>query len=453
MKNLGFGVPLTSIYAKTIHRTVASVLAGLCVLAMAALCTAPARAQVSEREGQPQMVAQRPTATYTVLYSFVGSPGDGAAPWEIGGALVRDASGNLFGSTAQGGIAFCQGVGSQWGTVFELSGSTDTLLFNFADQDCGGTVGIAPSGSLARDSSGNIFGTTQAGGPSGGGNVFELSAGGVFTVLHYFAPGEGEDPYSGVILDRQGNIYGTTPLGALGYGTVYEINNQGAFSVLYTFTGGADGGKPYGGLAMDLFGNLYGMTWVGGTSQDGVVFELSRSGGGWTETVLHTFTGSSNDGQNPRFASLTLQSTGPLTQIYGVTELGGSNGAGTAFSLTKTLTGYNFKLLHSFTRTNGDGGIPRGTLLLRNGKLYGTTAAGGSSGDWGTVFQLAPGPTPLGGWQETILYNFTGGADGGTPIAGLVADSTGALYGATRDAGIVNSSCAYGCGVIFKVQP
>jgi len=421
----------------------------LCALIMAIAGAKPVRAQAPESEP----VVQSPPSTFNVLYSFVGSPNDGAQPWEIGGALVRDASGNLYGSTNAGGNAVCQGVPYQPGTVFELSGSTESVLFNFSDAHCGLDVGISPSGALAMDSAGNLYGITQEGGPSDCGTVFKLSNSG-YTVLYSFGCAEGGYPYAGVILDRQGNIYGTTAFGGTyGYGIVYEINSQGGFSVLYTFTGGADGGKPYGGLAMDLVGNLYGMTYVGGASQDGVVFELSRSEGGWTETVLHNFAGGSNDGQNPRFASLTLATSGPLTTIYGVTELGGSTNNGIAFKMARGRNGYTFTPLHSFTRTNGDGGLPRGTLLLRNGKLYGTTSAGGNSNDWGTVFELSPGSSPFGGWQETILYNFTGGADGGTPIAGLVADSNGVLYGAARDAGIVNNSCSSGCGVVFKVQP
>jgi uncharacterized repeat protein (TIGR03803 family) len=454
VKHLKFGIPLTWFGPKATQRKLSGVFTGLCALAIAAVCAAPARAQMSENEGQsPSLTIQRLPATYSVLYSFNGYPNDGAQPWEIGGTLVRDASGNLYGSTSAGGNAVCQGVPYQPGTVVELSGNTETVLFNFSDQHCGGDVGISPTGALALDSAGNLYGTTQEGGSSDCGNVWKLS-GSSFTVLYDFGCSEGGYPYAGVILDRQGNIYGTTALGGTyGNGIVYEINSQGGFGVLYAFTGGADGGKPYGGVAMDLAGNLYGMTYVGGTSQDGVVYELSRSGGGWTETVLHSFSGSPNDGANPRFASLTLQSTGPLTQIYGVTELGGSNGNGTAFKMARGRSGYNFTLLHSFTRANGDGGLPRGTLLGLNGKLYGTTAAGGDSNDWGTVFELSPPLTPFGSWQETILYNFTGSADGGTPIAGLVADSTGALYGAARDGGIVNNSCSSGCGVIFKVQP
>jgi len=396
------------------------------------------------------VVGSSATTTYTVLYSFQGSPNDGAQPWDIGGALVRDASGNLFGTTQAGGYEVCQGVALQTGTVFELSGSTETDLFNFTG--CG-VYGISPTGNVARDSSGNIYGTTQDGGSYGGGNVWELSSSGL-TVLHEFGlNGSESSPYAGVILDGNGNIYGTAALGSQNqgnYGAVWEISS-GIYSALYTFTGGNDGANPYGGLVMDGQGNLYGTTAFGGANGQGTVFKLTNSGGVWTETVLHSFQNvNPMDGQQPYFASLTLAGNPLGNVIYGVTKYGGSAGNGTAFKLAKSKKGYKFSLLHSFTRTAGDGGLPFGTLLLYKGKLYGTTEAGGNAGDWGTVFELASGKT---GWTETILCNFTGAADGGSPIAGLTADSKGNLYGLARDGGIVNSSCAYGCGVIFKVKP
>jgi uncharacterized repeat protein (TIGR03803 family) len=312
-------------------------------------------------------------------------------------------------------------------------------------------AGISPTGAVALDSSGNIYGTTQNGGGSGCGEVFELSAGSL-TVLHSFDCSTGGYPYSGVILDANGNTYGTAALGsqaAGSYGVVWEISS-GVYKILYTFTGGSDGANPYGGLVMDAQGNLYGTTAFGGANGQGTVFELSNAGGGWTESVLHSFSNQSpTDGQQPYYANLTLAGKPLGNVIYGVTRYGGTAGNGTAFKMVKLRKGYKFSLLHSFTRTNGDGGIPFGTLLLFRGRLYGTTEAGGNSGDWGSVFELSPGKT---GWTETILYNFTGGADGGSPIAGLVADSKGNFYGVARDGGS-NVACSQGCGVIFKVKP
>jgi uncharacterized repeat protein (TIGR03803 family) len=383
------------------------------------------------------------TTTYTVVYSFTGSANDGATPWDIGGALVRDASGNMFGTTQAGGFKTCQGVNYQTGTVFELSGTAETDLYNFTG--CSGE-GISPTGSVAIDASGNIFGTTQNGGSGDCGLVWELS-GSTFNDLHDFDCSSGAYPFSGVILDANGNIYGTAALGS--YGAVWEISS-GAYNILYTFTGGADGANPYGGLVMDAQGNLYGTTALGGANGQGTVFKLSNSGGVWTEAVLHSFSNQSpTDGQQPYFASLTLAGNPLGNVIYGVTEYGGSGGNGTAFKMSKTNKGYKFSLIHSFTRTGGDGGSPFGTLLLRGGTLYGTTEVGGSS-DSGTVFKLA---LKNAVWTETILHNFTNGADGSDPIAGLTADSKGNLYGLARDGGTVNSNCSQGCGVIFKIKP
>lgn len=386
-------------------------------------------------------------ATYTVVYTFQGGANDGNTPYDLGGALVRDSSGNFYGTTQGGGFKTCQGIGYQTGTVFELSGSTETDLYNFTG--CTGE-GISPTGNVALDGSGNIYGTTQDGGIGDCGIVWELS-GSTYNKLHDFDCGSGSYPYSGVILDANGNIYGTAALGpqnAGNYGAVWEISS-GAYNVLYTFTGGTDGANPYGGLVMDTQGNLYGTTAFGGAYGQGTVFEVSNSGGVWTETVLHSFQNANpTDGQQPYFASLTLAGK-PLGQlIYGVTKYGGSGGNGTAFKLMKSRKGYKFSLLHSFTRTGGDGGLPFGTLLLYRGKLFGTTEVGGSS-DWGTVFELVSGKT---GWTETILYNFTGGSDGGNPLAGLTAGSLGNLYGVATDGGSF-TNCSYGCGVIFKVKP
>ncbi len=386
-------------------------------------------------------------ATYTVVYTFQGGANDGNTPYDLGGALVRDSSGNFYGTTQGGGYEVCQGVGLQTGTVFELTGTTETDLFNFTG--CG-VYGISVTGNVARDASGNLYGTAQNGGTGDCGTVWELTSSGIVK-LHDFGCSSGSYPYAGVILDANGNIYGTAPLGPTGqgdYGAVWEISG-GVYNILYTFTGGSDGGYPYGGLVMDTQGNLYGTTTFGGAYGQGTVFELSNTGGVWTETVLHSFQNANPaDGQQPYFASLTLAGKPLGNVIYGVTQYGGSGGNGTAFKMVKSRKGYKFSLLHSFTRTGGDGGWPFGTLLLFRGKLYGTTHVGGSS-DYGTVYELA---LTKGVWTETILYNFTEGADGGSPLAGLVADSKGNLYGVAPDGGSF-TNCSYGCGVIFKVKP
>jgi uncharacterized repeat protein (TIGR03803 family) len=125
-------------------------------------------------------------------------------------------------------------------------------------------------------------------------------------------------------------------------------------------------------------------------------------------------------------------------------------GNGVVFQMVKSKNRYKYSAIHSFPSSGSDGQYPNATLLLRDGKLYGTTA-GGNPG-FGTLFELTP--TKIG-WTERILYNFTGGADGNDPLAGLVADSEGNLYGTTTNGGsFKNENCQeYGCGVIFKVKP
>jgi uncharacterized repeat protein (TIGR03803 family) len=375
--------------------------------------------------------------TETVLYNFTNGS-DGGLPIDAG-LLVRDSSGNLYGTTFQGGSC-------GYGTVFELSGSTETVLHNF----CPATDGGLPYGGVILDSSGNIYGTTSQYGSGACGTVFKLS-GGIFSVLHSFTCGsDGSSPYGGVVQDKNGNLYGTTYGGgdANGDGVAFGISSSGTFSVIYTFCSAsncADGQSPQGGLAIDTRGNLYGTTVAGGASNQGTVFELSNSGGGWTETVLHSFAGSSKDGAFPSFGSLTLgtETVGTKTKsvIFGVTGQGGAKNDGTVYQLIKSATGYRFSLLHSFSVRSGAN--PLGTLTLLSGTLYGTTELGGKTGS-GSVFELIKGTK---GWALTVLYSFKGRADGTYPHSGVVADSSGNLYGVAEEGGSSKS------GVVYEVTP
>jgi uncharacterized repeat protein (TIGR03803 family) len=204
----------------------------------------------------------------TVLHSFTGGFGapDGASP---SGTLVRDSAGNLYGTTAAGGT-------SNAGTVFEVDSSgNESVLYTFKGVP---TDGWIPNGSLIRDSSGNLFGTTIAGGSSGGGPgiIFKLDASDVETILHIFdALGDGNAPSSGLTRDSAGNMYGVTLAGGeYDWGTVYKLDTTGVETVLYSFTGGHDGKYPIGTLILDGAGNLYGTTQQGGRYGWGVVFKL-----------------------------------------------------------------------------------------------------------------------------------------------------------------------------------
>jgi len=219
--------------------------------------------------------------------------------------------------------------------------------------------------------------------------------------LYSFSGGaDPKSPYAGLIFDKAGNLYGTTQMGgANNQGTVFQMTHSqdGTWSeaTLYSFTGGPDGGQPSGGLIFDQAGNLYGTTNFGGStycSQGcGTVFKLSPGNGGWTQTVLYTFTGG-NDGREP-YARLVADAAG---NVYGTTLLGGTvnsycaTGCGTVFKLTKTSSGWTESVAYAFAGGT-DGASPYAALTFDSaGNLYGATYAGGPSGS-GVIFKLAPG--------------------------------------------------------------
>ena len=232
------------------------------------------------------------------------------------------------------------------------------------------------------------------------------------TVLHDFAtPPTGFDPWPGVIRDSAGNFYGTAEGGRYGFGVVYKLDTAGNQTVLHHFTGGTDGGNPFAGVVRDAAGNLYGTTNIGGSSIAGVVYKLDPAG---HETVLFYFSGGV-DGGYPE-AGVILDTAGNL---YGTTQRGGA-GSGVVFKLN--IASGQETPLYTF-KGFPDGVYPEaGVILDAAGTLYGTTYYGGSGGD-GTVYKVdAAG-------RETILYSFTGGADGSYPQTALIRDAAGVLYG------------------------
>ena len=336
-----------------------------------------------------------PNGTETMLHNF-GSGNDGQTP--LGNAIF-DSAGNLYGTTSGGGI-----FGN--GTVFELSpNGIETVLYNFGN----GGDGQNPSAGLIFDTSGNLYGTTVNGGAFGSGTVFELSPNGAGgwteTGLYSFGsngPSDGLNPDGGLIFDSSGNLYGTTVHGgAFGGGTVFELllNPHGCCreSPVYSFGSGMDGANPYAGVIFDSLGNLYGTTANGGANSEGTAFELSpNGGGGWMEAFLYGF-GSGMDGANP-FSTLVFDNSGNL---YGTTTNGGLYSNGTVFELSPSNHGCcRESLVYSFENGN-DGRNPYAGLLFNaSGNLYGTTVSGGVFGG-GTVFGLTPGFAPV---VELFLY-------------------------------------------------
>jgi len=384
----------------------------------------------------------------SVLHSFNNNGADGVNPYA---GLIFDVAGNLYGTTVEGGI-------HNLGTVFELTptqggGWTETVLHSFGR----GTDGAGPYGSLIFDGAGNLYGTTQLGGIHNGGTVFELTpmqgGGWTETVLHSFNDNgaDGAYPLASLIFDAAGNLYGTTQQGGIHSckgktcGTVFEMTPRegGGWSesVLHSFGNGTDGVNPQGSLISDASGNLYGTTYQGGIHSQGTVFEMTpRDGGGWTETVLHSF-GRGTDGVSPN-ATLIFDTTGNL---YSTTIAGGIHNGGTVFELSpQDGGGWTETVLHSFG--NGtDGANPQAGLVIdATGNLYGTAITGGIHSD-GAVFELSP--QPGGGWAETVLHSFGNGADGINPYAGLIVDAAGNLYGTTVAGGI------HADGTVFEIAP
>ena len=417
-----------------------------------------------------------PSGLETVLYSFAGG-NDGANP---SGALIRDAEGNLYGTTPDGGGTPDAGV------VFKVEPSgRETLLYTFT----GGADGSSPSAALIRDVAGNLYGTTDIGGPANGGVVFKLDPSGTETVLHAFARGtDGNQPdLAGVVRDSAGNFYGTNAFsGSGGQGTVYKLDRNGEVTVLYAFPGAADGqhpynngvifgcddqlygttfyggkygagvvykleangheklldslalytaydfGQPTGTVIRDWAGNFYGTTFIGQSSTGygyGVVYKLDAAG---ETTVLHNFTNGA-DGANP-YGGVIRDWAGNL---YGTASGGGESNAGVVFKIDPSGT---YSVLYTFSG-GADGGYPFGDLIRdERGDLFGTAEGGGAS-NAGVVFKIDPSG------HETVLYSFTGASDGGYPLAGLTRDSNGNLYGTTNGGG------ASGAGVVFEVGP
>ncbi|HEX3653780.1 MAG TPA: choice-of-anchor tandem repeat GloVer-containing protein [Rhizomicrobium sp.] len=264
------------------------------------------------------------TGKLTVLHAFDGA-NDGASP---AGTLVRDKVGNFYGAAEFGGTG-------DDGTIFKLTAKGKlTVLHAFNGSD-----GIFPQGTLVRDRAGDLYGIAGQGGASGAGTVYRVAADGTFTLLYAFSgSSDGGYPVGGLALDKQGNLYGTTQLGGTsGTGVIFELSPKGKETVLYNFTDGSDGAFPQGDLLRDKSGALYGTAESGGIVNCegiscGTVFELAPGG---TYKVLYSFLGG-DDGAFP-YAGLTAKGK----KLFGTTYLGGgshncmNSSCGTVFSVKK----------------------------------------------------------------------------------------------------------------------
>jgi uncharacterized repeat protein (TIGR03803 family) len=341
----------------------------------------------------------------------------------------------------------CVGMGTAVVFLATVAWATSktTQIYSFT----GNAGGEYTDTELARDNAGNLYGTSVQGGAFGSGTVFKVTPAGVHHVLYSFTGGaDGGEPYKGVTLNANGDLIGTAVTGGGGSceggcGVVFKVSYSGGVwtqSVLHTFTG-ADGSGPGSPVSVDRNGNVYGTTPTGGKFSVGVVYQLTPGQAGWTFQVIHNFTGGA-DGAGGSAGRLLIDSAGHL---YGVCTVGGVTGFGTVYKLALVNGTWRFTTLYAF-KDQPDGASPYGALILdRQGNLYGTTYYAGAN-DLGTVYRLS---YANGTWTESVLYSFKGGTDGASPISSLVRDAAGNLYGTTSDGGA--ASCV--CGVIFKLAP
>jgi len=404
--------------------------------------------------------------TFTVIHEFSGIA-DGGNP--VAG-LTMDRAGHLYGTTLYGGgIGSCYG-GLGCGTVFKLaetdSGSVVTPIYRFR----GIPDGAGPFGPVVFGPDGALYGTTVEGGmgtnctfygDTGCGTVFKLTppptpcravqCPWTETVLYRFSGGsDGSNPNSeALVFDAAGNIYGTTELGGLNQGgVVFKLSPSPSGwteSVLYNFT--ADEGYPGGSVIFDDQGNLYGTAFGGFYPVCGIVYELTPSASGWTETTLYSFDPSLGDPCGPG-GPLVLSSPGAL---YGGAGSGGPLGGGAVFELTYSNGVWTDHVLHAFPGANGDGVDGGGLSTDPSGNLYGTTWEAGAY-NLGSVFELTPSGS---GWMFIDLHDFTGGGGGQNAVSNVVIGGAAILYGTTTAGGVAN--CNFegwpGCGTLWEIRP
>jgi uncharacterized repeat protein (TIGR03803 family) len=366
--------------------------------------------------------------TFQVIHNFTGGK-DGGAPSYT---LLSGKKG--FVGTAFGGGATGNGI------VFNLkdksSGWTVRPVYNFADTDG------APGWGVTRFN-GSLYTNALYAGVMGGscGSALQLNPathGYQSVLMHTYVKDQDGCPTGNLVLDSSGNVYGVTQDGgANGWGSIFELSNSGGTwteTILYSFHGASDGGAPYSAPIFDKAGNLYGTATAGGSAGCGqgcgTVYELSPGKSGWTYNVLYSFTGG-NDGGQPT-AGLVFAKAGNLC---GAAESFGAKGGGTVFELSPSGSGWSFNLLTGLPGTGG----PVVSLTLDGAHtIYGTSFFGTSG--YGAVFRLK---RSSGTWTYKDLHDFTGGSDGGYPGGGITLDAGGNLYGTAVLGGSNNDGVIY----------
>ncbi len=391
---------------------------------------------------------------FKVLHTFTGP--DGISPQA---GLTMDRAGNLYGTTASGGLQNCPpGPPSTCGTVFELIKTgpnwTFATLYKFQDKN----DGFYPTSTPTIGSDGTLYGTTYNGfnGPSNTGTVFKLNhlcaasscVNWKKTTIYRFANNccDGTNPAAGVTLDNSGNLYGTTYSGPSIFGTVFKLSPEadGSWteSVLYRFHG-LDGNSPNAPVLLDQYGDLLGTTISGGTTGGGTVYQLTPVGNNWTEAVLHSFDPFTEG--DDIYAGLTPDQAGNL---YGATNSGSTCCPfGSVFELSPAQGGgWNLSQLYIFQ--NGQARYVYGNVVLDSaGNIYGVGWGGGKY-YWGQVFKLTP---TQNGWSYTDLHDFADDSDGANPY-GLLLGPDGNLYGTAAAGGSGQCGALYGCGTVWEIE-
>ena len=382
--------------------------------------------------------------TFSVLHSFTGGL-DGETPYA---GVTVGRSGILYGTATHGG-------GAGVGTVYKLTKVNSSWIFSPLYEFAGGNASL-PLGAITVGSNGVLYGTTFGLGLNAFGTVFQLMPQATFcrsivcywneNVLHTFTgtPDGAGPQVENLVLDGSGNIFGTTQGGGMyNSGATFELTRSGGgytASILHSFGNLTDGRAPTSGIVRDSAGNIYGTALLGGTGTlqqchgtCGIVYQLVPSGGGWVENVLLNFDYS--NGQHP-YGNLIIDGSGSL---YGTTVLGGPNGGGVVYKLAPSGGGFTYSLLYAFSSCGSQGGL----AMDAAGNLFGVCSGGGAFQD-GWIFELTNCDQAC---QLVDLHDFNGD-DGMTPYGGPVLDASGNLYGTTAAGG---TGCSGGCGVVWEL--
>ena len=388
--------------------------------------------------------------TFKVIHYFAGVP-DG---WSPLGRLSIDGGGHLYGATYIGGVEY-----AWFGVVFKMSpegsGWIFSPLYSFTPESDGGD----PIAGVLFGPEGILYGTT-----SNGGSVFTLRPGATIPAAFrtpwtidflYDFPLQKDDPVGDVVFDSAGNIYGVTATGGSngcfnheGCGVVYELTPTGGGgwqkTQLYVFRGGADGRYPMG-VTFDAAGNLIGTSVNGGMYDGGVIFQLTPSGGTWTESVLYNFDPNGTGGAGPE-AGLISDASG---NFYGSTTATPSpTYSGTIFEFSPSNGGWTYTVLAQIPPKYVIG--PSAPLTMdAAGNLYGTIGSRDTNLP-GAVFKLTRGGS---GWTFTSLHDFTGGSDGDAPASTVAIGANGKLYGTATYGGTGDCDSGNGCGVVWEITP